>query len=167
MTSSALVPLERSIPSLQSRLVQCLEGPIEMSDRRYKQTGYMDDDTPRERSNSRQPREHSEKPRGRGLGKPTKSVFRCSRCGQIEAGSKVSSESTCVSCGEDLHSCMNCSQFDTSAPNECREPIPEAIPKKSKRNECGYFSAKTTQEFEADAVSPDDARSAFDSLFDI
>ncbi len=137
-----------------------------MGDRRYKQRGYMDDDSGEKRSRAREPRERSEKPRGRGLGRPTKSVFRCNRCGHNETISNIASESSCTQCGEDLHTCTNCARFDTSAPNECREPIPQRIAKKSKRNDCDFFSAKTIQEFESESVSPEDARSEFDSLFD-
>lgn len=126
----------------------------------------MDDDGGEKKSRSQAPRERSEKPRGRGMGKPTKSVFRCSRCGQTEIVAEVVVESTCSQCGEDLYTCTNCAHFDTSAPNECREPIPQRVPKKSKRNDCVFFSAKMIQEFESESVSPQDARSEFDSLFD-
>ena len=137
-----------------------------VSDRKYKQRGYMDDDSGGKRPRSTGPRERSDKPRGRGLGKPTKSVFRCSRCGRQEVVSSLSPETICSQCGEDLHTCTNCSHFDTSARYECREAIQEAFPKKSKRNDCELFSAKTTQEFESESLSPGDAKSEFDSLFD-
>ncbi len=126
----------------------------------------MDDDSPGKRPRSTGPREPSEKPRGRGLGKPTKTVFRCSRCGQKEVVSSLVPESVCSQCDEDLHTCTNCSHFDTSARFECREAIQESIPKKSKRNNCELFSAKVIQEFESESLSPEDARSEFDSLFD-
>lgn len=76
-------------------------------------------------------------------------------------------DATCSGCGSDLHTCTNCSQFDSSAPNECRKPIPAPVMKKAKRNDCDLFEPKVTQEFDTDKPSPDDARAAFDSLFDI
>ena len=79
----------------------------------------------------------------------------------------VALDATCPQCGEDLHTCTNCVYFDTSAPKECRQPIPESIAGKAKRNDCQLFSPKTTQEFDADKPSPGDARAAFDSLFDL
>jgi 6-phosphogluconolactonase/glucosamine-6-phosphate isomerase/deaminase len=82
-------------------------------------------------------------------------------------GQVVAFDATCPGCGEDVHTCTNCSQFDTSARFECRQEIAEPILKKAKRNDCELFSPKTTQEFDTDKPSPDDARAAFDSLFDL
>lgn len=115
------------------------------------------------------PRPKREGPRGRGLGAPTKTVFRCAACGQalpplLEA---IAPEATCPSCGTDLHTCTHCRHFDTSAPFECRRPIPQRMASKSKRNGCDLFEPKVAQEFEADKdrLDPDDARAAFDALF--
>lgn len=137
-----------------------------MSDRKYRQRGYMDDDAPEKGRRSSRPRERSDKPRGRGLGAPTKDVFRCGRCGQAQTASdSVPTDSQCSGCGEALHSCTNCAHFDSAAPKECRQPVEIRIAGKAKANECALFSPKITQEFEAESPSPDDARSAFDSLF--
>jgi hypothetical protein len=137
-----------------------------MSERKYRQSGYQDEEPREKRSRPTGPREKSDKPRGRGLGKPTRSVFRCSRCGQNHAlGAAVALDASCSGCGEDLHTCTNCTHFDSSAPMECRQPIAERIGKKSKRNECDLFEPKTTQEFDKESPPPDDARSAFDALF--
>ena len=137
-----------------------------MSDRKYRQRGYQDDEPREKRSRPSGPRERSDKPRGRGLGKPTKSVFRCSRCGEVQAfGQEVPFDATCSGCGDDLHTCTNCVHFDSSAPMECRQPIEERIPKKSKANECELFEPRTTQEFDQESPPPDDARAAFDALF--
>ena len=138
-----------------------------MSERKYGQRGYMEDESREKRPRQQGPRERPEKPRGRGLGAPTKTVFKCSRCGQSLAVSQATAfEATCDNCGEDVHTCTNCSSFDTSLRFECRQEIPEAILKKAKRNRCELFSPKTTQVFDTDKPSPGDAKAAFDSLFD-
>lgn len=125
------------------------------------------EEAPREkRTRPRGPRERPERPRGRGLGAPTKTVFKCNRCGQ-SLGLSVAFDATCEGCGNDLHTCTNCAHFDTSAPNQCREPVVERIAKKAHRNRCELFAPKTTKEFDSDKPSPDDARAAFDSLFDL
>ncbi len=136
--------------------------------RKYRQQGYQDDDRGaggrRGPSGPRPPREG---PRGRGLGKPTATVFKCARCGTRVLDPEVAVDATCGECGSDLHSCTNCTYFDSSAPKECRQPIEARIAKKAQRNECGLFQAKTVQEFASDSggPAPSDAKSAFDDLF--
>ncbi len=135
---------------------------------KYRQQGYQDDRR-NERSSRSAPRTPREGPRGRGLGKPTATRFKCSRCGEkVLDLQEVALDATCASCGSDLHSCTNCTYFDSSAPNECRQPIEERIAIKSKRNTCDLFAPKTVQEFESDSsgVAPSDAKAAFDDLFD-
>jgi hypothetical protein len=139
-----------------------------MSDRKYKQRGYMDD-APREerRPAPHGPRPKPEGPRGRGLGAPTETVFRCRVCGakQVLSGA-LGSEATCSSCGHDLHTCSNCVHFDTSRPNECRRPVTQRVASKTRRNACELFSPNTVQEFGADkAAVSNDPRAAFDALF--
>lgn len=138
-----------------------------MSDRKYKQRGYQEDAGGGEgRRGSRPPRERREGPRGRGLGAPTATVFRCAVCGaKQEAPGAGAAAATCVQCGTDLHTCTHCAHFDTSQPNECREPVPVRIKAKSKRNECELFAPKAAQEFEAGHESASDAKAAFDALF--
>jgi hypothetical protein len=141
-----------------------------MSDRKYRQAGYQDvGGGQRERSGERPaggPRERPEGPRGRGLGKPTTSVFRCSTCGTKNEGF-VGSLSTCVKCRGDLHTCSHCAHFDTAVFNECRQQVPVRIAKKTLRNECGLFQAKVAQEQGGETGGTRDARSAFDALFKI
>src|SRR4051794_18727285 len=104
-----------------------------MSDRKYRQRGYQDE--PREKA-----------PRGgAGAGAPKSApnanrapgrvfqdasgpktpnlmasheVFRCARCGNL-LNAPVDAESRCARCGVDLHSCVQCVSFDTSARFEC------------------------------------------------
>jgi hypothetical protein len=138
-----------------------------MSDRKYRQRGYQDDD--RGASRERRPTPPVERdpgPRGRGLGKPTASVFRCAVCG-LSQSSAIAAESVCGKCGADLHTCTHCAHFDTSAPNECRRPVTQYVPSKAKRNRCELFAPKAVQEFARDAESPSSAKAAFDALFKI
>jgi hypothetical protein len=139
--------------------------------RRYKQQGYQDDDGGRtRRSGGEAPRrERPEGPRGRGLGAPTQSSFRCARCGEpVRRGAEpLPLDATCSKCRSDLHTCTNCRHFDTSARFECRLEIPERLFKKSTRNACELFEPKLVQGFRADSGKPDDPRAAFDALFDL
>ncbi len=127
----------------------------------------MDDGEREPRQRSRPQRERDDRPRGRGLGAPTASVFRCARCGHKQP--LVDSpplDATCPECSQDLHTCTNCLHFDTGAPNECREAVPVRIAKKATRNDCSLFELKIVQEFESDSGKPGEGKAAFDALFD-
>ncbi len=140
-----------------------------MSDRKYRHRGYQDD-APREERRPSQPRPKpgpEQGPRGRGLGAPTETVFRCRVCGnKQQVTGALPADAACSKCGNDLHTCSNCVNFDTSRPNECRKPILARIASKTKRNACELFSPNTIQEFAADKPSASsDPRAAFDALF--
>lgn len=118
------------------------------------------------------PRERAEGPRGRGLGAPKTTVFRCSRCGHLqseygESGDVPAVDAVCGECGTDLHTCKHCAHFDTSAPLQCRQDIARRITKKDLRNECELLELRLTQEFAAEAEPPSDGRAAFDDLFNL
>lgn len=143
-----------------------------MSDRKYGQRGYQDGDRREERPRPglQGPREKKDGPRGRGLGAPSESVFRCAACGEKRPVlDEIPFDATCSRCNADLHTCSNCIHFDTSVRWECRkyEEIPARVPKKRDRNECLLLTPKLVQEFakDSDKPSPGDARSAFDALF--
>lgn len=137
-----------------------------MSDRKYRQRGYQDDDRGESRPRGpRAPRERPEGPRGRGLGAPTRTVFRCAACGAAAELAEVGFEAVCAACGTDLHTCTHCRHFDTSARFECRQEIPERVMGKSKRNRCELFEPKQAKEMDGERAAPDDPRAAFDALF--
>lgn len=138
-----------------------------MSARKYRQRGYQDDDREREpRRTGRAVRPDRGGPRGRGLGRPTETLFKCARCGRkLPIGEGVARTATCDGCGAELHACANCQHFDTSARFECREEIPERIAAKSSANECERFEPKRVQGF-ASEDAPSDGKAAFDALFD-
>lgn len=140
-----------------------------MSDRKYGSRGYMDSgrSEPRERPKpGGAPREKPDGPRGRGLGAPTATVFRCSVCGaKQEPPATDAFAATCYQCKGDLHACNQCRHFDTSVHNECRKQVPVRIAKKTLRNECAFFEPKQAQTFAAESGRPSDAKSAFDALF--
>lgn len=142
-----------------------------MSDRKYRQRGYQDSE-PRERKPAgQQPpavRDPAKGPRGRGLGAPTATVFRCAACHAKQESLEVAFTAVCAKCGGDLHTCSNCVYFDTGAHNECRKNVEPRVAKKTKQNQCVEFAPKVTQEFDQETKrSPDDPRSAFDALFKI
>jgi hypothetical protein len=150
-----------------------------MSDRKYRQRGYQDSDRPayhrREEGDPLPPRPdlYETGPRGRGLGRPTATVFRCAACGALQPATKVELDSLCIACKAELHTCTNCRHFDPGATAECRKPVKVRVAAKAKRNECELFAPRETQE-SAPASGPPGptgppsrggARAAFDALF--
>lgn len=121
----------------------------------------------------RPPRDPRDAPRGRGLGGPTASVFRCARCGAArQVAVAAAADAKCESCGADLHTCTNCQSFDSAAPNQCRVPGIPRVARKDQRNECASFEPRLRQESTAETEprkpeGSSDARAAFDALFKI
>ena len=135
--------------------------------RKYRQRGYQDEEPRERRSGTAPPAGRPDGPRGRGLGRPTETVFRCARCGAKQEVAAAAVGTACGSCGSDLHSCTNCRHFDSGAPNECRAGVSERIARKASGNDCDLFEVKATREVAADEAKPSDAKAAFDALFDL
>jgi hypothetical protein len=138
---------------------------------KYRQRGYQDRSGDEERPRPKTPRGSAEsrdqplRPGGRGLGKPTTTVFRCAVCGQ-EQSDTIAFGSICAKCSADLHTCTHCAHFDTSAAGECRKSAPKYIASKAKRNDCELYEPKAAQEFAKDSAPAKTAQqSAFDALF--
>jgi hypothetical protein len=146
-----------------------------MSERKYRQRGYQDDDRPRERAQPSKPKPPVSRAPGRQLQDPSgpktpnlmgsHEVFRCARCGNRLA-LPVERDSRCSRCGVDLHSCVLCASFDTSARWECSQTALTArVSPKDERNQCAWFSPRTTVERQTGTAGPTSARQAFDDLF--
>jgi predicted RNA-binding Zn-ribbon protein involved in translation (DUF1610 family) len=142
-----------------------------LSDRKYRQRGYQDSGQP---SQKREASEKLERPVKKDTFGPraiqmpgTRSVSRCSQCGTL-LQSLSDPVGQCPKCGFELHSCKQCTYFDTSSRFECTQPIPERIPRKDQRNDCTFYSIRVMVEKETStpkALRPNDARQAFENLF--
>jgi hypothetical protein len=158
-----------------------------MSDRKYRQRGYQDEPRgPRGPQGPKAPRPPQERAPGRVLqderGPKTPNlmgmheVFKCARCGN-KLPLPVELDSRCARCGVDLHACIQCVSFDTSARWECTQSskLPMRVAPKDERNLCTMFAPRTTIERQTgsptsssgDAASgpSTSARKAFDDLF--
>lgn len=138
-----------------------------MSDRKYRQRGYMDQD--RERESGSQLRQQQSPPRDReGPRSPKMMAFgekvKCAACGSA-VQANISFGSSCPKCKADLHTCRACVHFDPSARFECHKPISARIMNKGARNECELFTPRTVIERETSSGKPTDARQAFANLF--
>ncbi len=151
-----------------------------MSERKYRQHGYQDDD----RDRARQPERDRRPPPEPGAPAATRrlssegarnpnlmgyhEVVKCARCGApVDAG--ILSLSACARCGQALHACVQCANFDTSAIFECAQKIPARISPKDAANECTLFAVRASWERETSSkVAPSgvsSAQKAFDDLF--
>lgn len=131
--------------------------------RKYKQRGYMDSDAQQRES---RPQKKAETFGPRSPVMPgQRSVWRCASCATILPEGLDPSQGKCPGCGAELHSCRQCTFFDSASRFECTKPITARIPKKDARNECSFFSPRTTIERETSSSKPLDARVAFENLF--
>ena len=138
-----------------------------MSDRKYRQPGYMDRGEQKQKGSSERPAKKQDTFGPRAIQMPgRRNVSRCSQCGTVL---QILTEplGQCPKCGFELHSCKQCSYFDPSSRFECTQPIPERIPRKDVRNHCTFYSIRVMVEKEtsASSVRTDDARKAFENLF--
>jgi hypothetical protein len=152
-----------------------------VSDRKYRQRGYQDDSRDREPKRDKPPAAApAQRAPGRQLqderGPKTPNlmasheVFRCSRCGN-RLSTPVELDARCSRCGVDLHACIQCASFDTSARFECsQDALTARVSPKDAKNACALFSPRTTIERQtssptAGSNTSGGARQAFDDLF--
>jgi len=143
-----------------------------MSDRKYRQRGYQDDERDRPPKPSGQPKgETGPRPRGeRPVGPRTynmpgfRDIVRCSRCAGEITGA-ILFDSRCGKCGADLRACAQCGSFSPGSRFECMQQVPARISPKDARNTCTFFAPRTTVERETGSTAPRSARTAFDDLF--
>ena len=147
-----------------------------MSDRKYRQRGYQDEPRePRGPKPEQQKKEYT--PRGQPPISPKtfsmpgfREVVKCAGCGnELTVAMAWSATGQCPRCQADLHSCAQCTSFDTGAVFECHKTVPARISPKDVRNECPLFEPRTTVQRETkSATSPggqSSAKKAFDDLF--
>ena len=158
--------------------------------RKYRQQGYQDDERLRpEREGDRGPKGDGRPRRGYGPREPRainmpafREVLKCARCGAALPSPSIRFDTRCAKCAADLHSCAQCTWFDTSRTLECARPIPKRVSPKDARNSCTWFEARVTVERETHSSAPAapasapaagrpsspaaaSARQAFDDLF--
>jgi hypothetical protein len=90
----------------------------------------------------------------------------CHFCGAaLDPKMRIVRDTTCSSCGRDLHACVQCRHYDPHAHNQCREPQAEWVTERERRNFCDYFSLNPSGVGGAHKGRAEQARSALDRLF--
>ena len=149
-----------------------------MSERKYRQRGYQDDDRDRgQKPPSTRPAPEPGAPAAtrrisqvepRNINMPGfRTVVRCAQCGAVIADADVGLESRCPRCGVELHSCSQCTSFDPGSRFECMQAVPARITPKNSKNSCTLYAPRTTVERETTTPRVDGARKAFDDLFNL
>jgi hypothetical protein len=134
-----------------------------MSDRKYRQRGYMESDREPQRQKPQSKPRDREGPRSPRMMAFDETV-KCAACG-AKAPTMITTDTSCPKCNADLHSCRQCTYFDPSARFECRKTIPARIMDKHARNTCELFAARSVVERQTSSGPPKDARQAFANLF--
>jgi hypothetical protein len=142
-------------------------GATDMSDRKYRHRGYMDNDREPQQPKSQskpqskpQDREGPRSPKMMAFGESVK----CSSCG-AKIAATIKFDSSCTNCRAALHSCRQCSYFDPGAHFQCSKPITVRIVNKNANNTCELFEPRIVVERQTSSGSPTDARQAFKNLF--
>jgi hypothetical protein len=68
------------------------------------------------------------------------SCYNCNKELELSASEKILRHEECPFCTVSLHACKMCYFFNSTAYNECREPMAERIVEKEKANFCSYFT---------------------------
>ena len=63
----------------------------------------------------------------------------CYYCGESAGNMKITRESVCSICHNDIRVCLNCKFYEEGAHWDCRENIPEQVIIKDRANFCEYF----------------------------
>lgn len=139
-----------------------------MSDRKYRQRGYMESDREPQRREPQRPKPQSQPRDHEGPRSPKMMAFgekvKCAACG-AQAPPNIHLASSCPNCNGHLHTCRQCTYFDPGSRFECRKPITARIVNKNANNTCELFAARTVVERETSSGAPTDARQAFAKLF--
>ena len=90
----------------------------------------------------------------------------CHHCKEeIKIERFVSRTDECPICGEDVHCCLNCLNYDPAAHNRCREPQAEWVSDRERANFCDFFIPNKLMPSGKTTAGPGNSRSAFDGLF--
>jgi hypothetical protein len=97
--------------------------------------------------------------------------WHCVACGrELPLPARVGRRDLCPSCGAELRSCRQCTFYDPSVYNACREPQSERVLDKERANFCEYFqpgAARSASTAAAAGVGEVawDVRARLDALF--
>jgi len=92
----------------------------------------------------------------------------CYRCGGSLASLSLplSRQDECPECGNYLHVCKMCKDFEPNVPRQCREDGAEDVKEKDRLNFCDWFSPSDSAFDAKRKEGEEEAKNALDALFD-
>ena len=92
----------------------------------------------------------------------------CYRCGASLAALSLplSRQDECPGCGNYLHVCKMCRNFDANVPRQCIEDGAEDVTEKDRLNFCDWFTPSDAAFDTTRKNEEDQAKVALDALFD-
>ena len=73
---------------------------------------------------------------------------------------------TCENCDADMHVCLNCSMYDATLYNYCKEPMTEKVAEVDKNNRCPFFDFKDSEAWKQDVEEREASKKSFENLFE-
>ena len=90
----------------------------------------------------------------------------CHHCAEkLQFDDRVFRNDTCPNCGSDVYCCLNCSDFDETFSNHCRESQAERVSVKDRRNFCEYFRLSETKKSSQAKDKAAEARRKLEEMF--
>lgn len=78
----------------------------------------------------------------------------CISCHKENALDKVHFRDDCQFCGQDLHCCKQCQNYDQGSYNECIDPSADRILDKEKANYCDFYIPLQGKGTQSDTAAP-------------
>lgn len=98
---------------------------------------------------------------------PECATMNCWKCGhRVESLDRPGFRDRCTKCDWPLHVCRNCSFYDPTFNNQCRETMAERVVDKDRSNFCEYFSPNSvSKDSRAKPSMEGTARDRLEALF--
>ena len=92
-------------------------------------------------------------------------IGKCWHCGRPLGQADYGRENSCLGCGKATRVCRNCRRYAPGRPNDCEEPMAEAVKEKERANFCDWFDPAPEPAVDGAQSSASDLLKAAEDLF--
>lgn len=89
----------------------------------------------------------------------------CWNCQRPLTTAEYGREDACLDCGKATRVCRNCRRFEPGRPDDCDEPMADAVLDKVRSNFCSFFEPTETVYSKQQTDNPTDLLKAAEDLF--